>query len=613
MTKAFKYLSCLLIGGAMAAGAVSCTDEKYEMPSPNITPDQLVEGVAYTVEHDAQNPNIIHLTSLMPAEYQVAWVTPQGRKTGATASLSIPFDGTYEVQMGVDTRGGYVWSEPYTFTIDEFCADFVEHYLWKRISGGVGCSKTWQLDLGVLADGSWKATFFGGPHWFFTNTYNWDCLHAANESETVNNNFLDNEDWEASMAITPNSDWSWFADYASNDWLVEGGAQNFGYITFDLINGANVTITDADGNVLSKGTYMLDTDAHTVQLSDTYPLEATDTRTHERFLQLLYLSDDAMLLMAPTEGVTLNYVTKEYFETYTPPVATTITLPEGWYDAFNTQIKYCSWTLDEMAPFDWYDLGGEALNGFKTPGEYPAAFTPVSSTIESFKMNLCNPAIGKYTAGDAAGEVTINENGTMNLSAGIGDMLLGGSTVKLEGQEFSFISFEYDNNGLVESFVLGLPQYDVNGTLYQYLGYKFVADYGVAKLPKFRCALQYFNSGFVFDVGEVYIDSDGQYSVTVNVTDPAIYGLYFDVEKVTLTHPNFDITINDIKKDGTSTGLTDADIERTVGDKDGDARRYILNPWNEATAPVITPTLTGASTITVDFTIRLDSGTPWGN
>lgn len=224
MTKAFKYLSYMLLGAACAGAAWSCTDENYKLPEPNITPEELVEGVAFTVEHDAQNPNIIHLKSLMPASYQVAWVTPQGRKTGGEATLSIPFDGSYEVQMGVDTRGGYVWSEPYTFTIDEFCADFVDHYLWKRISGGVGQSKTWQLDLGVLADGSWKATFFKGPHWFFTNTYNWDCLHAANESETVNNNFLDNEDWEASMAITPNSDWSWFADYASNDWLVEGGA-----------------------------------------------------------------------------------------------------------------------------------------------------------------------------------------------------------------------------------------------------------------------------------------------------------------------------------------------------------------------------------------------------
>ena len=142
MTKTFKYLSCLLLG-ALAVGAWSCSADEYTMPQPNITPEELVEGVAFSVEHDAANPNIIHLTSLMPASYQVAWETPQGRKTGATASLSIPFDGEYEVKMGVDTRGGFVWSEPYIFTIDDFCADFVNNYMWTRLTGGVGQSKTY--------------------------------------------------------------------------------------------------------------------------------------------------------------------------------------------------------------------------------------------------------------------------------------------------------------------------------------------------------------------------------------------------------------------------------------------------------------------------------------
>ena len=93
--------------------------------------------------------------------------------------------------MGVDTRGGYVWSEPYTFTIDEFCAEFVDHYMWKRVSGGVGQSKTWQLDLALLEDGSSKTTKWTGPKWFWNTNYTWDHLHAANENETTYNNFVD--------------------------------------------------------------------------------------------------------------------------------------------------------------------------------------------------------------------------------------------------------------------------------------------------------------------------------------------------------------------------------------------------------------------------------------
>ena len=129
MTKTFKYLSGLLCG-ALATGLWSCSADEYSMPDPDVNTPELVEGVAFTVEHDAQNPNIIHLTSLVPSSYQVTWETPQGRKNGETATLSIPFDGDYQIRMGINTRGGYVWSEPYTFTVDDFCADS-----WTTICG----------------------------------------------------------------------------------------------------------------------------------------------------------------------------------------------------------------------------------------------------------------------------------------------------------------------------------------------------------------------------------------------------------------------------------------------------------------------------------------------
>lgn len=620
MTKTFKYLSCLLLG-ALAVGAWSCSADEYTMPDPNIQPSELVEGVAFTVEHDATNPNIIHLTSLMPASYQIAWETPQGRKTGATASLSIPFDGEYQVKMGVDTRGGYVWSEPYTFTIDDFCADFVDHYLWRRISGGVGQSKTWQLDLGILDDGTVKTTFWNGPHWFWNGNYTWDHLHAKTENENTYANFKDSDPWKKEDAINPatvpadadndGEDWYWAADYAGNSWMCNG--ENYGYMILDMIGGANVTITDADGNVISKGTYMLDTDAHTITFSDCYPLNSGRDDHQIRSFNLYYLSDTAMQFAEAKNGnaASLNYVTKEYFENYTKPVPTTITLPDGWYSAFNSQIKYCSWILDEAAPYDWYDLGGTAKNGFKSLNDYPAAVAPVRDVLDSFKMNLCDPASGKYTAGDIAGNVTVAENGAISLSAGLGDILVGGSSVKFEGTDFRIVTVEIDDDGRVESFVLGQPVKDINGDLYEYLGYKFVADYGAEKVEKYRVNLAWANASFAFDYGEVYIQGDGQYSVTVNTTDPALYLLYMDVEKILAKNPNAEVIINSIKKDGVATDITDDMVERGVGDAPEILRRYIVNPWNEDTAPVMTPKLNGATSVTVDFTVHMDCGTPW--
>lgn len=617
MTKTFKYLSCLFLG-ALAVGAWSCSADEYTMPQPNITPEELVEGVAFSVEHDAANPNIIHLTSLMPASYQVAWETPQGRKTGATASLSIPFDGEYEVKMGVDTRGGFVWSEPYIFTIDDFCADFVNNFLWTRISGGVGQSKTWQLDLGILDDGTAKTTFWKGPHWFFNTNYTWDHLHAVSENENTYNNYIDADPWEKENAINPaevpvdalgdGANWYWAADYAGNSWMCNG--ENYGYMTLDLIGGANFTITDATGAIVRKGTYMLDTDNHTITFSD-IPLASSNDGSKTREFKLLYLSDTAMQLLSTSGNCATNYVTKDYFESYTEPVPTTITLPDGWYGAFTNQIKYCSWTLDEAAPYDWYDLGGNAKNGFKSLNDYPAALAPVRDVIDSFKMNFCDPASGKYTAGDIAGEVSVAENGAITLSAGLGDILVGGSSVRFEGTDFKVVSVGIDDDGRVESFVLGQPAIDINGNVYEYLGYKFVADYGAPKVEKFRVNLAWANSSFAFDYGEVYIQGDGQYSVTVNTTDPAIYLLYMDVEKILAKNPNAEVIINSIKKDGVATDITDDMVERGVGDAPEILRRYIVNPWNEDTAPVMTPKLNGATSVTVDFTVHMDSGTPW--
>lgn len=617
MTKAFKHVSRLALFGALCIAASSCSDETYTLPAANINPDQLVEGVAFSVEHDAQNPNIVYLKSLMPAEYSVAWITPQGRRAQNEVTLQIPFDGEYEIQMGVDTRGGYVWSNPYKFTIDDFCADFVEHYLWTRICGGVGNSKTWQLDLGVLDDGSVKTTFWTGPHWFFTNTYTWDNLHSAVENENVNDNYVDSGmDWNPSSAIAPTDEWKWEADYAGNSWMC--AANNYGYITFDLIGGANVTVTDAAGNVVGKGTYMLDTEAHTLSLSDVYPLETTDSRTHERFLQVLYLSDNALQLMAPSEGVSLNYVTQDYFENYSPSVPTEISLPETWAQDLATQNNYCTWRLNDRAPFDWYDLGGEKKNGFSGISDYPGNVTPVDATVTEFRLDFNNPATGKYVAtlpdgGSVNGDYSVINNGTngyISLSGGIGSSDLGGSSVKLEGDELTVISVGYDDLGRMSNLVLGVPQKDVNGTVYEYLGYQFIADYGAEQKVSYRASLQYFNTGWAFTTQDIYIENPGTYTFTIPMTESDPYGIFLDVYKILDDYPNCDVYLNEIKVDGNDTGMTDADVTRDVGDETNTARRYILNPWNDASA-AWTDKFKVNESFSVTITVTFDNGKPF--
>src|SRR5690554_5914156 len=102
----------------------ACTPEQYDLGVKDVTPDDLVEGLAYTVTHDANNPNIVYLESKMGGSYTPLWSHPQGRSQEQKVTLKIAFPGTYEVKFGVQTRGGVVYGSPVTFTIDDFYAEF---------------------------------------------------------------------------------------------------------------------------------------------------------------------------------------------------------------------------------------------------------------------------------------------------------------------------------------------------------------------------------------------------------------------------------------------------------------------------------------------------------
>lgn len=144
-TKKSIYLS---LAAALLLG--SCSPDEYSLSKPDLTAEELVQGVAYTVDVDAQNT--ITLTSLLDKSYNCYWVHPNGRAQGNVATLALPFAGTYEVTFGVDTRGGVVYGAPYQFTINTNNMSLLEDPLYTYLTGGVGQSKKWvpvDRDYGV--------------------------------------------------------------------------------------------------------------------------------------------------------------------------------------------------------------------------------------------------------------------------------------------------------------------------------------------------------------------------------------------------------------------------------------------------------------------------------
>jgi hypothetical protein len=105
MKKIIKICSAVLL----IIMGYSCSPDESNLGKIDVTPDDLAQGIAFTIEHDAENPNIVYLKSKMDTRYTPQWEHPQGRSQAQMVTLKIPFAGTYQVKFGVETRGGIIY------------------------------------------------------------------------------------------------------------------------------------------------------------------------------------------------------------------------------------------------------------------------------------------------------------------------------------------------------------------------------------------------------------------------------------------------------------------------------------------------------------------------
>jgi hypothetical protein len=566
----------------------ACSPDDHNLGAIDVTPDDLVEGLAYTITHDANNPNIIYLGSLMGDNYTSLWEHPQGRSQKQAVTLKIPFPGTYTVTFGVQTRSGVVYGTPATFTIADFCADFVTHELWTLLTGGVGSSKTWIPDNGKygLASGEISYADPGGTVEWNNWTSNWDPGAGQTGDVAI---------WNSSM-------------------------------TFDLINGANVTVDDrsAGGSGVATGTFMLDTDTHTITFTDAELLHTAGwnnmTSDWKRNLKILNLTENQLRIGILREKATSgedpwwiiwNFVSKEYADNYEAPVQEVYpTLPDGWRDYVEPKTNLViTYKLSDDAPFDWCNLDGSlkgitslsALSGIgeitlvlnSGTGDY--TFTDMDGNEYKGKYTLSDDGI--YTFSDALPEIALSTDGQAVFKTN------ADRTLRIMSYETS------DYTGAVTNLWVGSQDIDDQGNMYQYIGYQLVPQVAGA-VPTYKATLNYFDTGWVFINGDaVFVTGNGDYTLSVLGASSTPYGLYLDIEKVLKANPNMDIVIKDIKVDGKSISFDDSAIDRGVGDGDTTARRYIINPWG-ATAGTA-PDYVFSSSIAVTITVIIDNGTPF--
>ena len=403
-------------------------------------------------------------------------------------------------------------------------------------------------------------------------------------------------------------------------------AANYGYITFDLIDGANVTITDADGNVLEKGTYLLDVDNHTIAFSGVYPLNSSNGGVMTRDCKLLYLSDTAMQLIGDGiksgSATSVNYVTKEYFENYqADEVSKEPQLPDGWReDVSQTVITSVKWVLSDKNPLDWANLDGSLMNGWRNPEDYPDWLgTPDPASYKDFSMTLDsedNSAVFTYPDGSTIDcSYELSDNGTYTFSEPIKSFsLVGWASFAVDADNgLRILSIEKNVLGNVTGIWLGA----LSSEKPEYMAYHFVptagGNGGGSDEPVYGATLSFFSDDWSFfeTSAPVVFSKSGTYSLRIEGAVPECGpgGMFLDIPDILLDYPNADVVIKDVKTDGNSISFSDESIQRGAGDDPNTLRRYFFHPWglNQDTSANYNFT----ESIEVTFEVIMDSGEPF--
>lgn len=376
------YASLMMVAFLFAA----CSPDSNELEAPDVTADDLVEGIAYTITHDGSNPNIVYLESKIGSKYTPVWEHPQGRSQEQKITLKIPFDGTYTVKFGVETRGGIVYGEPVTFTVDDFCADFVTGEMWDFLAGGAGHAKTWVPDNGN----------YGMKQGFYS------CFDpSATYLDMVTDN---GTNWYPKDKV-------WWEPGNGDVGITEDDLNS--YMTFSLEGKAGLTVhrfTEGQ-EAVSEGLFSMNTDNHTMSAVDVDFVhgawadgKAVDFRNG---FQILLLTENQLMIAnyrdeaLSGEGRCIycwNFVSKEYADNYVPepeePEPTEPVLPDGWKEDVSETVSVITsstikWTLSDKNPVDWATQSGKLMNGWTSPSDYPDWLGTLDPAVyEGFSMTL---------------------------------------------------------------------------------------------------------------------------------------------------------------------------------------------------------------------------------
>lgn len=489
------FYSFLAAAGLLCL-ASACSDDDYSLDAASVTPDQLVQGNAFEVKPDAENPNVIHLTSKLKGVTPL-WVTPQGRSQSSDYTIDLPFAGDYEVTFGVMTQAGPVYGNPYKFNIPQNDFSMLSDAIWTNLAGGVdengnGNPKKW-----VPMDKSYGVGYGSSPVMYL------DPDHINNDGVENKDLLIGSENW------TPN----W--DPGFQDWLVPATDPYMGsYMIFGLDPVKGCTLKQmrntASGEEVVEGTFSLnisDPKRPTVTFNGgTYAMHTPgfdgvcDNYTQDiKILECTPYVLQFATMRTNSEGpwwLVWNFVAADVQDgTVTIPLGPELieeakpVFPkyEDYYkndilekllftvqsNEINYEAAEVVYNLDEETPYDilqWDGTNGnEDPANWKSQGLYGTIDLPVyegdfalTLTRSGLKAAIENDKYVGY-AGDAFNTSFTAADGQIHFNDYV--TLLQAGNVKIEGTDFRVFKCSVD-----DGLVIGVPYgSDQNGTVNRYI------------------------------------------------------------------------------------------------------------------------------------------------
>lgn len=464
--KKLTYLSA-----ALAFLFSACSPDEYSLSKPNLQPEDLVEGVAYSVTVAADNT--VTLTSLLDKSYSCYWNQPNGRSQGREVKFQLPFAGTYEVTFGVDTRGGVVYGAPHKFNVTTNNMSLLANPLYAYLSGGVGKSKKW-----VPCDKAYGVGQCSAPVMYCNPG---DVLNDGSGDTNIGINHM-----------TPN----WDPGYQS--WLIPQDSpymNSYMIFTLDDQNGCTIEEFQGEEGTTTRGKWNLnvsDKNHPTLSFTDGYVMHNTGFNT----VCDNYTTDIVITELTPymlqfatmrtnSEGawwIIWNFIAEDvkngtvqipsddpsYIEAGAPVVPAIDNLETK---LFTTDINGVEFTGAEMtflvsedAAYDWMWWNSSSWESVVN-GNYGSAWAPKWDD-DALENELTLNKKGDFTYGDISGKYTID--GTvikfdkeLSLFTVTGD----NRTIEVKGTEWTV--FKCDPGS---ELVMGVPdQKDANGNVNTYL------------------------------------------------------------------------------------------------------------------------------------------------